>query len=239
MTMAENANTASGGPGAALRFGERPLPQTVAAAAALRRISALLLSLEHPHPAVDALIAGLTGWERELAAAAPPDPAPRMRDAADPATQRVYLDHAFDIGAFNPCFPEYTFDRITTASAAGRITFPLVHEGPPGLVHGGFLAVFFDAVVQHQSCAVGLAGKTRSMDITYRRPTPVLVELGFDITRVVAERGIESTARLLHDGEVLCSALVRTVAVPLDRLTTARYGPRAPIPLEREGRDIR
>jgi acyl-coenzyme A thioesterase PaaI-like protein len=212
--------------GPPLHFGESPLPQTVAAAAAIRRISALLLSLEHPHPAVDTMIARMAEWEGKLAAAASPDPAPRVGAHVDAPSQRVYLDHAFDIGAFNPCFPEYVFDHIDTDSARGRITFPLVHEGPPGLVHGGFLGVLFDAVIQHQSCAAGLAGKTRSMDITYRRPTPILVELDFDITRAVQERGIESTARLLRDGEVLCSAIVRTVAVPLDRLTTTRYGKR-------------
>ncbi|MBH0777999.1 hypothetical protein IT779_17110 [Nocardia sp. NEAU-351] len=207
-------------------FGETPLPQTVAAAAALRRLGALLLSLEHPHPAVDELLARVAETEQELAAAVAPDPAPRFGANATP-DQRVYLDHAFDIGAFNPCFPEYVFDHLDEESARGRITFPLNHEGPPGLVHGGFLGVFFDAVVQHQSCAVGLSGKTRSMDITYRRPTPILVELDFDITRTLVERGIESTARLLRAGEVLCSALVRTVASPVDRLATVHYGKRA------------
>ncbi|NKY25813.1 hypothetical protein [Nocardia gamkensis] len=228
--MAENGNSATDDAavdaGPPLRFGDIPLPQTVAAAAAIRRISGLLLSLENPHPAVDTMLARMAEWELALAAAVPPDPAPRVGADADALSRRVYLDHAFDIGAFNPCFPEYVFDHIGAESARGRITFPLVHEGPPGLVHGGFLGVFFDAVVQHQSCAAGLSGKTRSMDITYRRPTPILVELDFDITRAVQERGIESTARLLRAGEVLCSAVVRTVAVPPDRLTTTRYGER-------------
>ena len=231
--MAENGQTLPGdaapavpGPrGPELRFGERPLPQTVAAAAAIRRLTGVLLALEHPHPTVDVLVTRIEEWERELAAATPPDPAPRI-GAASSDTQRVYLDHAADIGAFNPCFPEYDFDHLDAGKAHGRITFPLVHEGPPGLVHGGFLGVFFDAVIQQQSCAVGLSGKTRSMNITYRRPTPILVELDFDITRTVGEAGIESTARLLRAGEVLCRAVVQTVAVPLDRLGTSRYGKR-------------
>ncbi|MEV0062642.1 hypothetical protein [Nocardia sp. NPDC050718] len=210
------------------RFGAEPLAQTVAAAAAVRRVVGLLLALEHPHPAVDAMLSELSGWERELAAAVPPDPAPRF--AGDSTDRRVYLNHAFDIGAFNPCFPEYVFDHLDTATARGRITFPLVHEGPPGLVHGGFLGVFFDAVVQHHSCASGVAGKTRSMEVTYRRPTPIHTELDFDIARVLSDRGIESTARILRDGQLLCSAVVRTVAVPVDGLPTARFGPRTSRP---------
>ena len=212
---------------APLRFGEQPLAQTVAAAGALRRIAGLLVSLEQPHPAVDAMIENLERWERELAVAAPPDPAPRVgSDAGE--TQRVYLDHAFDIGAYNPCFPEYRFDLLGPERAAGRITFPLVHEGPPGLVHGGFLGVFFDAVVQHHSCAVGVTGKTRSMNITYRRPTPILVELCFEIDRVVHETGIRSTARLLGDDVLLCTAEVETVVASPAKLAGTHFGRRRP-----------
>ena len=40
------------------RYGEQPLAQTAAAASALRRLTGLLLSLEHEHPTVDAMLAG-------------------------------------------------------------------------------------------------------------------------------------------------------------------------------------
>ena len=36
----------------------------------------------------------------------------------------MYLDHAFDVGAYNPCFPEYTFDHLDDETASGRVTFP-------------------------------------------------------------------------------------------------------------------
>ncbi len=45
------------------RFGEAPLAQTVGAAAAIRRLSSLLLALEHPHPTVDAMLAKFAEWE--------------------------------------------------------------------------------------------------------------------------------------------------------------------------------
>lgn len=214
---------ASGPKGA--RFGEQPLAQTVAAAGAIRRLSSLLLSLEHPHPAVDAMLARCGEWERELAAAAPPDSTPRIGDD-DGGSRRVYLDHATDIGAFNPCFPEYRFDHLDGQTASGRVTFPLVYEGPPGLVHGGFLGVFFDCVIQHQNCVTGLSGKTRSLNVSFRRPTPILTELRFDTTRSEVERGITSTARLSLDEEVLCTGEVNTLAMPPDTLTGYRFGKR-------------
>jgi hypothetical protein len=207
------------------RFGEQPLAQTVAAAGALRRLAGQLLSLEHPHPVVDAVIDRVGEWERELAGAVAPDASPRIgEDGAD--SQRVYLAHAFDIGAFNPCFPEYEFDRIDAQTAAGRVTFPVVYEGPPGLVHGGFLAVFFDCVIQHQNCATELSGKTRSLNVKFRRPTPILTELLFDITRTQEDRGVTSTARLLLDDEVLCIGEATTLALPPEQLTGFHFGRR-------------
>ncbi len=210
------------------RFGEAPLAQTVAAAGAIRRLSSLLLSLEHAHPTVDTMLAQISDWERELSAAVPPDSAPRIGsdDSDDSGSRRVYLSHATDIGAFNPCFPEYRFDHLVAENASGRVAFPLVYEGPPGLVHGGFLAVFFDCVIQHQNCLVGRSGKTRSLNVTFRRPTPVLTELRFDIARSEVDRGITSTARLLLDDEVLCIGEVNTLAQTPDKLTGFRFGKR-------------
>ena len=207
------------------RFGEAPLAQTVAAAGAIRRLSSLLLSLEHAHPTVDAILTQISDWESELSAAVPPDSAPRI-GSDDDGSRRIYLDHATDIGAFNPCFPEYHFDQFDAESASGRVAFPLVYEGPPGLVHGGFLAVFFDCVMQHQNCLAGLAGKTRSLKVTFRRPTPVLADLRFDIARSEVARGITSTARLLLDDEVLCIGEVNTLAQTPDKLTGFRFGKR-------------
>ena len=207
------------------RFGEAPLAQTVAAAGAMRRLSSTLLALEHPHPAVDAMLVKFAEWESELAGAAPRDNAPRIGVREDDP-RRVYLNHATDIGAYNPCFPEYSFDHIDADKAGGRVLFPLVYEGPPGLVHGGFLAVFFDCVMQHQSCVTGLSGKTRSLNVTFRRPTPILTELRFDIVRSQVERGVTATARVLLDDEVLCLGEVNTLASSPEKLSVFQFGRR-------------
>jgi hypothetical protein len=206
------------------RYGEQPLAQTIAAAGALRRLTGLLLSLEHEHPTVDAMLGQFAEWERELAGAVPPDPTPRIGTGGE--EKRVYLDHAFDIGAYNPAFPEYTFDHLDSDTASGRVTFPLVFEGPPGLVNGGFLAVFFDCVTQHQSCAAARTGKTRSLTVTFRRPTPVLTELRFDIERSEEEDRVTSTARLLLGDEVLCIGELRTVANSPNKLPGFQFGMR-------------
>ena len=207
------------------RFGEQPLPQTTQAAAALRRLTGLLLSLEHDHPAVDDMLSRFPGWEAELSAAAPADDSPRIGHDPD-GRRRVYLDHAFDVGAYNPCFPQYRFAVVSGDDASGTVTFPLVYEGPPGSVHGGFLGVFFDCIVAHHNCATRLAGKTRSLTVKYRRPTPLGTELRFAIDRADTDRGLTSTARLSLDGEVLCVGVVETVALPPEKLAGSDFGAR-------------
>ncbi|WP_024441850.1 hypothetical protein [Mycobacterium sp. UM_WGJ] len=223
--MADGSGNSAASADDAARFGELPLAQTVAAAGAMRRLTGLLLALEQSHPAVDDMLTQFADWERQLAAVAAVEAMPRM-EAADGPAGRIYLGHAFDVGSFNPCFPEYRFDHLDGKTASGTVTFPLPYEGPPGLVHGGFLGVFFDCVTQHQSCAAGSAGRTRSLLVTYRRPTPILTELDFDIVRAEVERGIAATARLRYRGEVLCTGEVTTAAAPPDRLSAIRFGRR-------------
>lgn len=213
-------------PSSPTRFGERPLDQTVEAAAVFRRLTGLLLSMEHPNATVDAMLVRLAEWERALSADAPGDNSPRLGPEHDDEARRIYLDHAFDIGSFNPSFPEYRFEQIDDEKACGRVTFPLAYEGPPGLVHGGFLAVLVDCVVQHHNCAIGRAGKTRALTVRYRRPTPLLTELRFEIERVVVERGTDSTVRLLHGEEVLCIGSVDAAGHRPDALAGTSFGKR-------------
>ncbi len=69
----------------------------------------------------------------------------------------------------------------------GSVTFPLAFEGPPGIVHGGVLATFFDCAIQHHNCDVGVAGKTMSLLVEYHRPTPLMQPLTFEIEREVTD----------------------------------------------------
>jgi hypothetical protein len=197
-------------------FGVDPLPEAVEIAERLRNVASLVLSLEAPHAAVERLAAALRSAEAELAELAPADPRPRI-GAIAAADRRAYIDHARDVGAFNPCFPTYEI-RVDGDRASGTVAFPIVFEGPPGLVNGGVLATFFDLVVQHHNCDVGVAGKTTSITVRYRRPTPLLAALRFEVERAVAEGRITSTARLFDGDEVLCEGEVKAVAGDLSAL---------------------
>ena len=104
-------------------FGEEPLPQTVEAAAELRRAVSALQAAEQPASVVDDLLEVLARLD---------DGAADQRPRVGPTTEgRVYLDHGRDVGAYNPCFPEYEL-AVDGPRATGSVTFPIAYEGPAG-----------------------------------------------------------------------------------------------------------
>jgi hypothetical protein len=149
--------------------------------------------------------------QERLAVQAPPDLGPRVGQHSS-HDQRVYVDHGSQVGEYNPCFPRYTLELDDDGggagfgSAFGTVEFPISYEGPPGLVHGGFLAVFFDCVLQELNCALGLAGKTAELSLRYRRPTPLLTPLTYRAERVVDDRRITAHAELFLGDDLLCEA---------------------------------
>ena len=175
-------------------FGVQPLQQTVRAAASLRRVTSLILALEEEEASVDVLLDALDEAERALTRRVPADLSPRVGAAVD-TEGRVYLDHSRDVGAFNPGVPTYEI-TVEGDSACGTVNFPLAYEGPPGIVHGGFLALFFDAAIQQHGCDVGVAGKTIELAIRYRRPVPLHRDLWFTLSRSVEGSRARSTGRL-------------------------------------------
>lgn len=62
----------------------------------------------------------------------------------------------------------------------GTVTCPLLYEGPPGGVHGGYVAGLFDDVLGGtQQLIEGHAGLTGTLTVRYRRLTPLETELHF------------------------------------------------------------
>jgi acyl-coenzyme A thioesterase PaaI-like protein len=189
-------------------FGEPPLDEGVAFASAIRDLVSTALALEFPSQELRALTEVLRSAQRQLGTEAAADYSPRIGPTAT-TDQRVYVDHSRDIGDFNPCFPRYAL-RCRDDRGDGEVEFPLLYEGPPGLVHGGFLAVFFDCVLQQLNCDLGLTGKTAELTIRYRRPTPLLTRLDVHARREIVGDRIHSSAELELDGKVLCEAEMRS-----------------------------
>ena len=139
--------------------------------------------------------------------------------------QRVYVDHSRDVGDYNPCVPRYELD-VRGTEGHGTVEFPVCYEGPPGIVHGGFVAVFFDCVLQQLNCDLGLAGKTAELTLRFRRPTPLLTPLVVHATRTIDGTRIRSHAELRLGEKVLCEA--EMAAAVGDRAALPAVSPRRP-----------
>jgi acyl-coenzyme A thioesterase PaaI-like protein len=110
------------------------------------------------------------------------EPAPRSAFAlASDRRREEGLDgfprHPLGVGAC-AVFPAFTWDH-EAQSASATITFGPAFEGPPGTVHGGFVAAAFDMVVSSTATRVLGQAVTRSLRIRYLRPTPLGEPLTF------------------------------------------------------------
>jgi hypothetical protein len=55
----------------------------------------------------------------------------------------------------------------------GEATYPDAYEGPPGLVHGGYVIAAFDDVLGVVQSVSGMAGLTGTLEVKLRRGTPL------------------------------------------------------------------
>jgi hypothetical protein len=106
-------------------FGEPPLPTVVELAGALRGLNDTVLSLEQSSPELEALVQTLRDAQQQLALQAPNDPRPRVGDHAHDTDRRLYVDHGYDVGAYNACFPAYTIELDGDAGAVGTVEIAL------------------------------------------------------------------------------------------------------------------
>ncbi|NCY15165.1 MAG: PaaI family thioesterase [Actinobacteria bacterium] len=108
------------------------------------------------------------------------------------------------IGRANPVAPPMHVVFADDAIEA-TVTLGSLHEGPPGCVHGGFVAALFDEVLGAAQVYSGRAGMTGRLTVHYRSPTPLHQELRLAARLVKVEgRKILCTATL-HAGERLCA----------------------------------
>ena len=89
----------------------------------------------------------------------------------------------------------------------GEVTFGPAYEGPPGCVHGGFIAAAFDHVFSVMNLMLGTPGPTASLALQYRRPTPLRVPLRVEGWQDRVEgRRIHVRGRLLVGDQVTAEA---------------------------------
>ena len=117
-------------------------------------------------------------------------------------SDRSFIDFSPMAGPSNPLAPPLSFDVVDDVVVGGGV-FGDAYEGPPGCVHGGFIAAAFDEVLGFTQSLTGRPGMTGLLTVRYRQPTPLHRELRFAgwVDRVDGRK--IHTLGTLHAGDVL------------------------------------
>ena len=125
-------------------------------------------------------------------------------ESANAGEPFAFFDHSPMLGQANPLAPPIELwldgDRIR-----GRATFGPAYEGPPGCVHGGYVAAAFDEVLGSTQSLSGSPGMTGRLTVHYRKPTPLQTELSFVGWIVEVDGRKIFTKGELRAGDVLCA----------------------------------
>jgi len=183
----------------------RPL---VALADDLRRLTEVMLRVA-ALPAelseqVEQLQQDVRALEHRLSPHAPGDRMPRM--GAEPAGTRPYYVQGPVIGRHHPLQPIFELQQ-TDGVTRGRVNFGVTYEGPPGCVHGGFVAFFFDQILGQHNIRAQIPAMTGTLRVRYRRATPLLTDLDFEVrSQRHGERKVVTRGQLSEAGQVVAEA---------------------------------
>jgi acyl-coenzyme A thioesterase PaaI-like protein len=125
-------------------------------------------------------------------------------EAANAGEPFASLDFSPMQGRANPLAPPLVL-RVEGDTVVALGTFGQAYEGPPGCVHGGYVAAAFDEVLGATQSMSGSPGMTAHLEIDYRSPTPLHVELRFEgVIESVDGRKIHTRGKLFA-GDTLCA----------------------------------
>jgi acyl-coenzyme A thioesterase PaaI-like protein len=117
-----------------------------------------------------------------------------------------YLVRSPLVGAVNPLAPPFAYELDGPALSA-RGAFGPAYEGPPGFVHGGWVALAFDEALGTANVSGGTPGLTGRLTVRYRNPTPLGADVRLDArTSDVDGRRITTRGTLTVDGTIAAEA---------------------------------
>jgi acyl-coenzyme A thioesterase PaaI-like protein len=121
------------------------------------------------------------------------------------------------LGSANPLAPPLR-TSFEEGMVVGWARFGAAYEGPPGCVHGGYVAAAFDEILGLAQSLSGQVGMTANLTVRYRRPTPLHTDLRFE-GRLEGVNGRKVTAAgvLLAGDEVTAEASGLFVTVTPER----------------------
>ncbi len=140
-------------------------------------------------------------------------------EAANAGNVGAFFDQSPMIGLANPLAPPITIQKTGERTAAGHVRFGSAYEGPPGSVHGGYVACAFDEVLGFVQSLSGNPGMTGTLTVKYRKPTPLHTDLVIETEWARSEgRKVFCEGRILAGDVVTAEAEGIFIAVPSERM---------------------
>lgn len=125
-------------------------------------------------------------------------------EAANAGDASGPFDNSPFLGRANPLAPPLQL-TVEHDRVVGTAVFGSAYEGPPGCLHGGYVAAAFDELLGLTQTLGGNPGMTGRLTVHYRSPTPLRAELRFEgvIDRI---EGRKTFCRgTIHAGDRLCA----------------------------------
>ena len=174
----------------AIRRADAPTEALVRAAALVREATAILA----PHRVEGMPMQGRVGADGPVGGAS--------------TAPEVFFPWSPIIGPLNPLSAamHLHFDAAS-GTTSGTATFETQFVGPPGMVHGGVIALAFDELLGATNVCLGLGAFTGTLSVRYERPTPIETEVVLE-ARVDRTEGrkVFTVGTISHDGVVTARA---------------------------------
>jgi acyl-coenzyme A thioesterase PaaI-like protein len=140
-----------------------------------------------------------------------------VSEASGLGRDNAFFDWSPLMGMANPIAPPLVAD-VQDGLVIAHAVFGMAYEGPPGCVHGGFIAAAFDEVLGLAQSLSGKVGMTGTLTVRYRRPTPLNTELRFEAqVDSVSGRKVFTSARLSAGEELTAEATGLFISIPPER----------------------
>jgi acyl-coenzyme A thioesterase PaaI-like protein len=120
-----------------------------------------------------------------------------------------FLSHSPVTGPLNALASRVHLE-MNEREVSATVTYGDAYEGPPGCLHGGFIAAIFDEILGLAQALSGSPGMTGRLEVTYRSPTPLNTDL-----HVVGRLDSVQGRKILTSGEIrvgdrLCAEAIGT-----------------------------
>ena len=116
-----------------------------------------------------------------------------------------FFDHSPLSGTANPVAAPMKLWVVDDRTVHGSVRFTGAYEGPPGSLHGGFVAAVHDEILGLANSLNGSPAMTGTLTVVYRKPTPLYTDLRLEATFDGADGRKQYCSSRLYAGDALCN----------------------------------